>query len=138
MHLRTAVLAAFLQCGFAELQAQPVVVSVDLRIGTYKAGLQRGQSAAERDLVGGKLRVMSDGGLAARTDQKLESALQTLYSQHGIEIAVAGSCASPDEERGYISGYNAVMFAELDKRFGPRFVERTEKQAEAVARQRSR
>lgn len=130
-----ASVTCFLALGAASLSfAQPAVVEIDLRIGSYQAGHARGEAAVKRDLQDGKLRLLSWGGLTAPRDDRLESALLRVYAQQGVEITLAGACSSPEEERGYLAGYNAVAMAELERRFGKNVIARLEREAEALAK----
>lgn len=139
MRLRTSLIVlSLLVCTAEPLLAERTPVSIDLRIGTYEGGHLRGEMTARRHLQEGKLRLIAAEGLTVPRSEEFESALLSIYAKHGIEITSAGSCTSAEDERGYINGYNSVTKVELDKRFGPNFLARTEKQADALSRRKPR
>ncbi len=118
--------------------AQPTLVEIDLRIGTYKGGYSRGQDAAKRHLKEGKLRLVTYGGLSVPRSEGFELALSNIYAQHGVELTPAGACTSPEDERGFIAGYNSVATPELERRFGKDFLARMEMQADAMSKRSSK
>jgi hypothetical protein len=135
MRLLTAILALSIALSAAELSfAQPSVVEIDLRIGTYKGGYSRGEKSARRHLKDGKLRLITFGGLPVPGHEGFDSALAKVYAQHGVELTMDGACTSPEDERGYIAGYNSVVVAELERRFGKNFIARVESEADALTK----
>jgi hypothetical protein len=135
MRLLAAIFALTVALSATQLSfAQPSVVEIDLRIGTYKGGSARGEKSAKRHLKDGKLRLITFGGLPVPGHDGFDSALVRIYAQHGVELTMEGACTSPEDERGYIAGYNSVVVAELERRFGKNFIARVESEADALSK----
>lgn len=85
-----------------------------------------GQTDARRDLAAGKLGIETFGFL------RIEHAdfRSILKERYGIETHVVAGCIVNSTITGHASGYNAIMNAEIEKRFGKNLFERVWKEIE--------
>lgn len=88
------------------------------------AALVLGQADARRDLAAGKLGVETFG-LLRRDHADFRSILKERY---GIEIHVVAGCVVNSTITGHATGYNQIMNAEIEKRFGKNLFERVWKE----------
>jgi len=87
-----------------------------------------GRADAERDTRAGRLVIERFGLLFGEGDY-----VTILRQRYQIEMKTVAGCLVDDEIVGHAVGYNEIMKAEIERRFGPGLLERVREEAEAEA-----
>lgn len=96
-------------------------------VGCFEFGWQwegEGRDAARRDIANGMLRWHTYGAIGPDTGD-IHDAWE---EQLGVKVVWVSGCLVDEKTAGTARGYNAEMRQEIDRRFGPRAMERVAQQ----------
>lgn len=111
---------------------EPLLVTIDARIGTEARGHERGAQAARADIAAGRLKLYESAGPGTVRDAPRQALRERSLRAKGIRLELGAGCTDPGEPRGFHEAYNKAMAAEAQRRFGPDFWSRLD---QAVDRQ---
>lgn len=96
--------------------------------GCERSATSKGKADATSDLAAGKLAIETVGEAATwrRTYARL------LHDRHGIELREVAGCVVDRETMQHMDAYNAVMKAEISRRFGADTLEKTAEEAQRI------
>lgn len=98
--------------------------------GCGSSASRKGKADAQADLAAGKLRLETAGFPAPWVG----SYARLLRERHGIEVRSVAGCVIDKETLQHMEAYNAVMEAEISRRFGKDALEKTAGEAQRLGR----
>lgn len=98
--------------------------------GCGSSASRKGKADAQADLAADKLG-LETAGLPAPWVGRYE---RLLRERHGIEVRSAAGCVIDKETMQHMEAYNAVMKAEISRRFGKDALEKTADEAQQLGR----
>ncbi len=95
-----------------------------------EAAYQQGKAAATRELAEGKLALETYG----LPPVSRRAYMDLLKQRHGIQLRAVAGCIVNSTITGHARGFNEVMMAEIEKRFGPDALTKLIEEAEKITR----
>ena len=96
--------------------------------GCGRNATSTGKADASSDLAAGKLAIETAGEAATWRS----TYARLLQDRHGIELREVAGCVVDRETVQHMDAYNAVMKAEISRRFGADMLEKTAEEAQRI------